>query len=152
MLDSRKYPPHTPSEVDLESSKSPQSVPNTGISKTNWEHTLPLWSCGRPSKELGLCTTALYFVPEIEISFDALVRMSFHFVRLRDFFAWSFSHPSNFSVAPAEILGSNNFLNSSMTLSFDLHSRWVHLKYTWSRNEVGSPRSTNFNFFRFFFS
>ena len=35
-----------------------------------------------------------------------------------------------------------------IALSFDLHSRWVQPKYTWSRNDVGSPRSTNLmNFF-----
>ena len=36
------------------------------------------------------------------------------------------------------------FLSLSIILSFDLHSRWVHPRYTWSRNDVGSPRSTNF--------
>ena len=52
-------------------------------------------------------------------------------------FAWSFSQPGNFSVAPVEIRDSNIFLCSSIIFSFDLHSRWVHPNCTWSRNEVG---------------
>ena len=32
----------------------------------------------------------------------------------------------------------------SIVHSFALHSRWVHPKYTWSRNDVGSSRSTSF--------
>ena len=32
--------------------------------------------------------------------------------------------------------------------SFGLHSRWVHPKFSWSKNDVGSSRSTSFiNFF-----
>ena len=30
-------------------------------------------------------------------------------------------------------------------ISFGLHSRWMHPKYTWSRNDVGSSRSTFFH-------
>ena len=59
-------------------------------------------------------------------------------------FAWGFSLPGNFSVAVAEIRDSNISLYCSMMISFSLHSRWVHPKYTWSRSEVGSSRSTFF--------
>ena len=59
-------------------------------------------------------------------------------------FAWGFSHPGNYSVPPAEIRDSNISWNCSMSDSFDAQSRWVHLKYTWSRNDVGSSKSTFF--------
>ena len=40
------------------------------------------------------------------------------------------------------------FWYSSKLISFGLHSRWVHPKYAWSRNDVSSSRSTFFiNFF-----
>ena len=48
-------------------------------------------------------------------------------------FAQVFSHPGNFSVAPTEVRDSNVKI-----------SRWVHPKYSWSRNDVGSPRSKSF--------
>ena len=35
-------------------------------------------------------------------------------------------------------------LHSSIILSFGLHSRWVHPKFTGSKHDVGSPRSTSF--------
>ena len=37
---------------------------------------------------------------------------------------------------------SNIILCCSIIVSFDSHSRWVHPKYAWSRNEVGSSIST----------
>ena len=65
-----------------------------------------------------------------------------------NFFAWGFSHSNNFSSAPAEIRDSTMALFWSIILSFGVPSRWVHPKYTWSRDDVGSPRSTSFiNFF-----
>ena len=38
-------------------------------------------------------------------------------------------------LSSSKIRDSNIFFNSSIMFSFDLHSRWVHLKYTWSRKE-----------------
>ena len=54
------------------------------------------------------------------------------------------SNPGSFSVAVAEIRDSNISLYSFLLIAFGLHSRWVHPKYTWSRNDVASPRSTSF--------
>ena len=49
-----------------------------------------------------------------------------------------------FSWGPAEILDSNMSLEF-VTISWLIwHSLWVHPKCTWSRNDVGSPRSTSF--------
>ena len=58
-----------------------------------------------------------------------------------------FSHPGNFSIAPAEIRDSNNYLCCSIIISFNLHSRRVHPKCTWTRNDVASSRSTFIHFF-----
>ena len=73
------------------------------------------------------------------------------------FFAWpsmSFDHATVFACGffPGifqllQIRDSKIFLNSSIIVLFGLHSRWVHPKSTWSRNDVGSPRSTNFIIF-----
>ena len=49
---------------------------------------------------------------------------------------------SNKVLLPAEIRDSNIFLYSSTIPSFGLHWLWVNPKYTWPRNDVGSPRST----------
>ena len=61
---------------------------------------------------------------------------------------WSSRHGvalvSSFSLAPAEILDSNiplYFVTMSLLI---VHSLWVQPKFTWSRNEVGSSRSTSF--------
>ena len=54
-----------------------------------------------------------------------------------------FCHPGNFSVAHAEIRDSN-ILYCSMMASFGSHARWVHPKYTWSRNDVGSSYISTF--------
>ena len=60
----------------------------------------------------------------------------------------AFSHPGNFSVAPPEMCDSNIFVCCSIIISIGLHSRWVHPKRMWSRNDVGSSRSMLFiNFF-----
>ena len=56
-------------------------------------------------------------------------------------FARDFSQTGNFLVAPTEIRDTNILLYSSMVLPFDLHSRWVHPKYTWSKNVVDSRHS-----------
>ena len=59
-------------------------------------------------------------------------------------FAWGFSHSGNFSVATVEIRASNIFAYFPIMISFGLQSRWVHPKSSWSRNDVGSSRSTFF--------
>ena len=46
-----------------------------------------------------------------------------------------------FSVAPAESLDSNILVWLSLLI---WHSLWVQPKYTWSRKDVGSPKSTSF--------
>ena len=70
--------------------------------------------------------------------------MSFHVVAPGHRLCARVFHPGNFSCAPTEIRDSNVFLYSSIMGSFGWHSRWVHPKYTWSRNEVGLSRSTFF--------
>ena len=50
----------------------------------------------------------------------------------------------NFSVAPAEILISNMSLSFSTKSLLVSHSRWIQPKWTWSKNDVGSPKSTSF--------
>ena len=98
--------------------------------------TPPSWSCDHPSKELKLCTIAVFLICQFTVSLFALLSMSFQSVRPCD------------SVAPAEIRDSNISQYWSIILSFSLHLRWVHPKYTWSKNDVGSPRSSSFiNFF-----
>ena len=59
-------------------------------------------------------------------------------------FAPSFSEKGSFAVAPAEILDSNIFLYLSTISLLIWHSRWAQPKQTWSRNDVGSPKSTSF--------
>ena len=82
------------------------------------------------------------------IAFHAFSSMSFHFVGSRWSFARGLSHPGNFSVAPKEIRDANILLKIQMIFSFGLHSSWVHPKWRWSRNDVGSSMSTSFiNFF-----
>ena len=106
------------------------------------------WNADHPSKDLRLCLTAVFlFVSSkyLSMHFRACPSISYDHATV---FAWGFTHPGKFSVAPAEIRDSSIFLYSSIMISFGLHSRWVHPKYTWSRNEVGSSRSTVFiNFF-----
>ena len=96
-------------------------------------------------------------VCQFAVSLGTFLRVSFHVMRPSDrlrvndhaiVFPWDFSQPGDLSVALAEIRDSNIFLYSSLIFSFDLHSHWVRKKYTWSRNDVGSPWSTSFiNFF-----
>ena len=50
----------------------------------------------------------------------------------------------NFSVAPAEILESNILLLLSTISLLIWHSLWVQPKETWSRNDVGSTKTTFF--------
>ena len=65
------------------------------------------------------------FIRQLAVSFNAFLSMSFHVVRPRNSLCVSFSRLVIFSWS-------------------SLHSRWVHPKHTWSRNEVGSSRSTFF--------
>ena len=54
-----------------------------------------------------------------------------------------FSEHGNFSIAPAEILDSNMVLYLSTISLLISHCLWVHPRYTWSRKDVGSPKSTS---------
>ena len=130
-----------------------QFVPNTSIivrfvSKLltilQLIRVLPAWIDGHPSKQaskqaskdLKLWTIALPFL------FASAQYRSTHFWACPSM-SWDHATASRyFSVAPAEIRDSNIFLYCPMLVSFVLHSRWVHPKYTWSRNDVGSSRST----------
>ena len=88
------------------------------------------------------------FVCQLAVSLKAFSSTSLHVVGPRHRLCGRFSHPGNFSVAPREIRDSNIFPNSPIVISFGLHSRRVHPKYTWLRNEVGSSTSALFiNFF-----
>ena len=62
-------------------------------------------------------------------------------------FAWDVSQPRNFSIAPPRFVIRTFYLYSSTVLSFDLHSRWVHPQYAWSRNDVGSLQINEFHQF-----
>ena len=103
----------------------------------------PSWIDDHASKDLRLCITVLSFCSPVR---NISQRIFEHVLPCRRTTQPSlrevFSHPGNFSVAPAEIRDSNISLYLSIIISFSLHSRWVHPKSTWSRNEVGSSRST----------
>ena len=98
-------------------------------------HVLLSWSYGRPNirvETLYNCTIFLLASSQY---------LSTHFshvlpyrVTTRLFLREVSSHPSNFSIVPAESRDSNILLCSTIIFSFDLHSRWVLPKYTWSRN------------------
>ena len=70
--------------------------------------------------------------------------MSFHVVGPRSRLCVSCSHPGNFSVVPPEKRNPNTSVDRSIIVSSGSHSRCVHPKDTWSRNDVGSSRSTFF--------
>ena len=71
-----------------------------------------------------------FLVCQFAVSFNAFLSMSFHVVGPRQRLCVRFLPPGNFTVAPAEIRDSNILLCCSMIVSFGLHSRWVHPKYT----------------------
>ena len=106
---------------------------------------LPAWIDDHPSTCLRLCKVApLSFLPVHSIP----RRIFEHVLPCREttqpISREAFSQPGNFSVTPAEIRDSNISLYSFIRTSFGWHSRWVHSKDTWSRNEVGSSRTTFF--------
>ena len=88
-----------------------------------------------------------FLVFHFTVSLNAFLSMSFRVIGPRYSLCLRFCHPSNFSVAPAEIRDSNILLYCSIIVSFGLHSRWVHPKFSWSRNDVGSSISTFFIIF-----
>ena len=49
----------------------------------------------------------------------------------------------SFSVPPVEIRDSNMVLQLSTIFLLISHCLWVHSRNTWSRNDVGSPKSTS---------
>ena len=96
---------------------------------------LTWWSSRERLETLFHCSTFLFASSQYRWThFRACPSMSYEHATV---FSWGFSHNSNFSVAPAEICDSNIFVYSSRIISF-----------TWTRNDVGSSRSTCFsNFF-----
>ena len=73
----------------------------------------------------------------------------FHIVGPRDRFCVTFaSRPGCFFSCASRSSWFEHFPVFTNKVSFGLHSRWVNLLFTWSRNVVGSPRPTSFiNFF-----
>ena len=131
-----------------------QFWPNTSIAK---RFESKLWTIFRPFPVLPSWTDGRQGTEERHQKGSWIDEFANSHNRSAHFFAWpsmsqdqttvsacDFSRPDNVSVAPAEIRGSNLFLASSTLLSIDLHSRWVHPKCTWSRNDVGFPRQTSF--------
>ena len=98
---------------------------------------LLVWIDDHPSKDLQLCNAApLLCLPARSIP----PRIFAHVLPCRRTTRpslWGFYQLGSFSVVPAEIRDSNMFEDSSTMISLGLHSRWVHPKYTWSRNDVG---------------
>ena len=101
------------------------------------------WNYGRPNKELSLYTTALSSYSPLR----NIVRRTF-----------SRDHPHRMTTRLflREVLHKQKivalrrrswcehlsvFLNDTC---FGLHSRWIHPTFSWSRNDVGSPRLTSF--------
>ena len=131
-----------------------QFVPSTSISRQfvgiRWTmfpliQVLLVWIDDHPSTDLKLCEAApLFCVPTRSIA----QRIFEHVLPCRrttpPSLREAFSHPGNFSVAPPEMRDSNIFVCCSIMISIGLHSRWVHPKHTWSRNDVGSSRSMLF--------
>ena len=126
-------------------------VPRTGILRQfesrhlqNFSHCFKVfffnwWSSRHGVETVKNCSIILFAKWQW---FNAFLRLSFHVVGPRVNVCTNFLRSRNFSVAPAEIRDSNISLSSSTILSFGLHSRWVHLKYTWSRNVASSSSST----------
>ena len=81
------------------------------------------------------------------MSFHTFLRMTFHVERPRNSFCVWFLPPRQFFSCSSRNSWFEYFLDSSRTVSFGLHPRWEHPKHTWSRNDVGSPRSTIFIIF-----
>ena len=127
-------------------------APNTSIMKTNLRTHIGQFSnrfqflllevVVFQVKELELCTMVFFFVCPFATHF---LGISFHVVRTM--------RPLLGEVSPAlvffQLLWQKFVIRTfslhwSTIFSFALHSRWVHPKYTWSRYDVGSPRSTSF--------
>ena len=97
----------------------------------------PAWIDDHPGKGLRLCTVAPFSCLLIRSITQRIVE---HVLPCRKatllFVREVFPIPVIFSVAPAEKRDSNIFLYCSIIVSFGLHSRWVHPKYTSSRKAI----------------
>ena len=83
-----------------------------------------------------------FCIRKFAISFHTFLGMTFHIVGKRGEIH-RFSEHGNFSFAPTEIRGSIMVLYLSTISLLISHRLWVQPKYTWSRNDVGSPKSTS---------
>ena len=121
------------------------SIPLTVLQQIR---ALPARMGDHPGKGLGLCTVAPLSCSPIH---SVAQRIFEHVLPCR-----GTAHPSLrevcltlviFSIAAAEIRDSNISLYFFPTLSFRLHARWAHPKFSGSRNKVGWSRSTFFHQF-----
>ena len=131
-----------------------QFLPSTSIFKTVWEQALDnfsnrfqssflkFWSSKQRVETLHNGSVILFASSQdLSTHFFAWPSMSLDHATV---FAKGLSHPGDFSVASAEIRDSNIFRYSSMTSFVRLALTMNTSQYTWSRNDVGSPRSTSF--------
>ena len=120
-----------------------QFVPNTSIARLYVSILLtvlqlipvpPPWNDGHRSREVEtLCNYYVFSLPIRRTSLRTFFACPSISNDDATVFERGFSHPGNFSVAPAEVRDSNILI-----------SRWVHPKFSSSRNDVGSPRSKSF--------
>ena len=86
-------------------------------------------------------------VCQFTISVHKFLSMSFHVIRLCNCFCVRFFPSRQFFCCPLQ----KYVIQTSLCIlqswfSFGLHSRWVHPRYTWSKNDVGSSSSTSLTF------
>ena len=98
---------------------------------------LLLWNDGRQCMELILVELLSRLVCQLTISFYTFVGMTLHVIGPRRntqiFRAWYF-----FSCS----CGNSGFKHGSVISLLVSHCLWVHPRKTWSRTDVGSPKST----------
>ena len=127
---------HTSITVSQRSRASSPSMRNPA-SKEMISDSVELWDTDVCFLHIQLMETSVWLLnvhktpPEVDSESSRSPAMSESWNKLG---RQCWAHPGNVSVAPAEIRDSNIFVDSSIIISFGLHSRWVHPKYTWSRN------------------
>ena len=130
-----------------------QFVPNTSISRQFVSKLLkilqlipitPVWTDGRPNKDEKLCKVPpLSCLPVHSVTQNIFEHVLPCRLTTLRFVCEVFAIPVIFCCS-AETRDSNIFVYCSIIVWFGLHSRWVHPKYTWLRNDVGSSISTFF--------
>ena len=89
------------------------------------------------------------FKSQITIPFNALFSITFHVIITSDSFCLRFLSTRYLFSCSGKDSRFEHFSVFINNVPFDLHSRWVHPKYMWSRNDFGCPRSTKcINFFQ----